>query len=100
MLKPVADEIAEPLTVIFNKVIQESEWPIKEWKRGEWVPVYKKEDPQNVANYRPVTLLPALDKIFEQLLCYQFRDKFETIFDNSMSSGILTRAHAMEYLPE
>ena len=45
-----------------------------------------KEDPQNVANYRPVTLLPAVDNIFEQLLYYQFRDKFETIFDNSMSA--------------
>ena len=79
---------------------------------------------ENVANYRPVTLLPAVDKIFEQLLCYQLRDKFETIFDNSMSayrkryscettvirlveenkegmsSEILTKAHAMEYLPE
>ena len=36
---------------------------------------------ENVANYRAVTLLPAVDNIFEQLLCYQFRDKFETIFD-------------------
>ena len=85
MLKLVADEIAEPLTVVFNQVIQAREWP-KEWKRGEWVPVYKKEDPQNIANYRPVTLLPAVDKIFEQLLCYQLRDKFETVFDNSMSA--------------
>ena len=48
--------------------------------------MYKKEDPQNVANYRPVTLLPAVDKIFDQLRCYQLRDKFETIFDNSMSA--------------
>ena len=72
MLKLVADEIAEPLTVVFNLVIQEREWP-KEGKRGEWVPVYKKEDPQNIANYRPVILLPAVDKIFEQLICYQLR---------------------------
>ena len=76
MLKLVADEIAEPLTVVFNQVIQEREWP-KEGKRGEWVPVYKKEDPQNIANYRPVILLPAVHKIFEQLICYQLRDKFE-----------------------
>jgi len=76
MLKPVADEITEPVTMILNQVIQEREWP-KEWKRGEWVPVYKKEDPQNIDNYRPVTLLPAVDKIFEQLICYQLRDKFE-----------------------
>ena len=47
--------------------------------------MYKKEDPQNVANHRPVTLLPAIDMIFEQLLCNQLRDKFENIFNNSMS---------------
>ena len=58
MLKLVADEIAEPVKVIFNQVTQESEWP-KELVhiRREWVPVYMKEDPQNVANYRPETLL-------------------------------------------
>ena len=85
MLNLVADEIAEPVTVIFNQVTQESECP-KEWKRGKWVPMYMKKDPQNVANYRAVTLLPAVDNISEQLLCYQFRDKFETIFDNPMSA--------------
>ena len=45
-----------------------------------------KEDPQHVANYGTEILLPAVDNIFEQLLSYQFRDKFETIFDNSMSA--------------
>ena len=31
MLNLVADEIAEPVTLIFNQVTQESKWP-KEWK--------------------------------------------------------------------
>ena len=48
--------------------------------------MYKKEDPQNVANYRPVTLLPAIGMIFEQSLCNQLRDKFENIFNNSISA--------------
>ena len=34
MLKLVADEIAEPVKVIFNQVTQESEWP-KEYMKGE-----------------------------------------------------------------
>ena len=34
MLQLVADEIAESLMVIFNKVIQESEWPMEWKKRG------------------------------------------------------------------
>ena len=66
-------------------MIQEGEFPIRSGKKSVWVQVYKKEDPQNVANHRPVTLLPAIDMIFEQLLCNQLRDKFENIFNNSMS---------------
>ena len=31
-------------------------------------------------------MLLAVNKIFEQLLCYQLRDKFETIFENSTSA--------------
>lgn len=67
-------------------MIQEGEFRIRSGKKSVWVPVYKKEDPQNVANHRPVTLLPAIDMIFEQLLCNQLRDKFENIFNNSMSA--------------
>ena len=39
-----------------------------------------------LSNYTAVTLLLAVNKIFEQLLCYQLRDKFETIFENSTSA--------------
>ena len=41
-------------------------WP-QQWKRGEWVPIFKKDDHLNVKNYRPITILNAVDKIFEQL---------------------------------
>lgn len=42
VLKLVSEEIATPLTAIFNQVIKESVLP-KEWKKRKWVPVYKKE---------------------------------------------------------
>lgn len=83
--KLLSEEIATPSTAICNQVLKKSEWP-KEWKKGEWVPVYKKEDQHNVANYRPVTILTAVDKIFEQLLCHQLVDKFEAILDAFMSA--------------
>ena len=53
---------------------------------GEWTPVHKKEDPHDTVNYRPVTILIAVDKIFEQLLCKQLVDKFEPIFDHFISA--------------
>ena len=42
------------LTVIFNQSIRNGEW-IAELKRGEWIPVHKKDDKQRDINYRPVS---------------------------------------------
>ncbi|CAB4038116.1 Hypothetical predicted protein, partial [Paramuricea clavata] len=85
VLKLVAEEIATPLTDIFNQVIKYCEWP-QEWKMGEWIPAYKKDDHHDKANYRPVTILSILDKIFEQLLCQQLSQRFENIFDPFISA--------------
>ena len=39
-----------------------------EWKMANVVPVYKKNDKQNIQNYRPVSLLPIFGKIFERII--------------------------------
>ena len=38
-----------------------------EWKMANVVPVYKKNDKENIKNYRPVSLLPIFGKIFESI---------------------------------
>ena len=35
-------------------------------------PVYKKKDPTSVENYRPVSVLPSVSKIFERIIQKQF----------------------------
>ena len=85
VLKMTAELLATPLTTIFNEAIEENRWP-SAWKRGEWIPMYKKEDPLDKVNYRPVTVLTAVDKIFEQLICKQLSEKFEPIFDTFLSA--------------
>ena len=37
-------------------------------KKGTIIPIHKKEDPFETKNYRPITLLPYLSKIFERAL--------------------------------
>jgi len=52
------------------------------------------EKPIYMFYYRPVIILTAVDKIFEQLLCHQLVDKFEAILDPFMSayrSGIAVK---------
>ena len=37
------------------------------WKRGEWSPVYKKDDRMDEKNYRPITLLTIVGKVYESM---------------------------------
>ena len=38
-------------------------------KKAEVIPVYKKSDKLNKSNYRPVSILPILAKVFEKSSC-------------------------------
>ena len=40
-----------------------------EWSKGLIVPIYKKGDTQRPANYRPITLLSSLCKLYTSILC-------------------------------
>ena len=53
------------------------------WKKEEWTPVFKKDDPQDSAgNYRPITVLPVVSKVFEQLLSDQITKQFDSHLDH------------------
>ena len=58
------------------------------WKKANIVPVHKKDGKQCVNNYRPVSLLPVLGEIFEELIfneIYSFLDREK--FLNTNQSG-------------
>ena len=44
---------------------------IAKLKRGEWIPVHKEDDKQRDINYRPITVLACMDKVYEVLLGQQ-----------------------------
>lgn len=72
--KLIAEELAPSLTRILNTSIEQGTW-LSDWKRGEWVPVHKSNNREELKNYRPITVLPTLDKLFEKLLGYSVRSK-------------------------
>ena len=45
------------------------------------IPIFKKDDPFEKANYRPISLLPSLSKIYEKLIYQQL----STFFENKLS---------------
>ena len=50
------------------------------WKKGEWIPVFKKEDPHEKRKYRPITVQVTVTKRFEQLLSKQLSYGFNRDF--------------------
>lgn len=54
-------------------------------KMAEVVPIFKKGDNMDKTNYRPVSILPSISKIFEQALLNQLSTYFDTIFSPHLS---------------
>ena len=57
-------ELAEPLCQIFNKSIRDGVFPTL-WKKANVCPVFKRGDAAIVSNYRPISLLSTVSKVFE-----------------------------------
>ena len=69
-MKKVAKGIVPSVTNLYNRCIETRNWP-SIWKRREFTPIFNKGDKYNVENYRPITMLPIIDKVFELLLSKQ-----------------------------
>ena len=58
------------ITCIINTSIVTGIFP-NQWKHATVIPIYKKGDKLNPANYRPISLLPILSKVLEKTVAAQ-----------------------------
>ena len=79
LLKPIAEIISRPLTNSINRSIDTTIFPTN-LKKAEVYPKDKKPDLLNIKNYRPLSILTSVSKIFESVLTEQLVDYFEEIF--------------------
>jgi hypothetical protein len=63
------------ITYIFNCCIELGIVP-RDWKYGILTALFKKGDPMDLNNYRGISVLPVLAKLFEKLLSNQITDYF------------------------
>ena len=66
-LKLTANSIYVPLYILYNKCLHEGIFP-DIWKSARIVPVHKSGSKKDVENYRPISILSALSKLFEKLV--------------------------------
>ncbi len=67
LLKEIAPEISEVLTIFFQKSLDLGTVP-DDWRHAIIHPLFKKGDKSNPANYRPLSLTCILCKIQEHIL--------------------------------
>ena len=70
-LKLALPYINNSLVYIFNKSIERGEFPAL-WKMARVTPIFKGGDESAKVNYRLISVLPVVSKLFEKLVYYQF----------------------------
>ena len=74
-LKECAENIAPSLVDIFNFSIETGVFP-DDLKIGRVAPVYKSGEKDDLNNYRPISVLPTVARVFEKILYGQVYDYF------------------------
>jgi hypothetical protein len=82
-LKVAADALTIPLTDLFNHFVWTGSFP-DDMKRSVIIPIFKKDNAQDPKNYRPVSLLSSISKVFESILLLQLNSHFESKLANDM----------------
>ena len=82
------------LTKCVNKAFEENKFP-DTLKLSNIVPVFKKLDPTDKTNFRPVSLLPLLSKAFKKIMHDQLYEYAET-FVNKLLCGF-RKAHSTQH---
>jgi len=62
-----AEVLSKPITELFNKIYNSNVIP-EQWKIGKITPIPKKGRSKDISNYRPITSLCSLAKIFERCI--------------------------------
>ena len=85
LLKSASQELAEPVTNLVNQSIRISHFP-HDLKKAELSPLYKCKDDLIFTNYRPVSVLTSLSKLFERVYNDQMAKHFMELLSSFLSA--------------
>ena len=82
LLKNLNETIVLPLSIIFNKSLEEGTFP-DQMKFADVMPLFKAKDRTECTNYRPISLLLTLSKLLEKVVyrrTYKFLETHNQLF--------------------
>ena len=71
MFKLLSDIIAQSITAVFNLSLGTG-MHIDEWKHARVTPIFRSDDRRKYKNYRPISILPIISKVFEKEICVRY----------------------------
>ena len=101
LLKENSDICNDTILRVINNGIRTSQFP-NDLKLADVTPIFKKVDSSDVKNYRPISVLPVMSKVFERILQKQiteYIDKFMSPYLCGFRKGFSTQ-HALLALIE
>jgi hypothetical protein len=84
ILKNCATPLARPLQLLFEHSLNTEQFP-SIWKNSHVIPIHKKGSRQKVENYRPISLLNNMSKIFEKVI---YKSLYSYLSRNSLLTSL------------
>ena len=85
-IKDCAEQLAPVLKFIYDKVSLFAKMP-SQWKLAKIIPLHKKDEKSNPENYRPISLLCSLGKVYEKCLLKVMTSKFGDSLPSAFQHG-------------
>ena len=96
LLKLIKDDLVEPLKIVINQSLKTGIFP-DGLKVAKVIPIFKSGDNKLCSNYRPISILPTVSKVFERVMHNQLNTYFtqNKLFYNSQYG--FRPMHSTEY---
>ena len=96
LLKTIKNDISQSLIIIINKMLTTGIFP-DAFKLSKVIPLFKKGDSSLLVNYRSISLLPTISKVFERVIhdqMYEYFNQFNLLAEQQYG---FRKQHSTEY---